>query len=200
MGIIAVNYNMTSKTIIFLSLFSLCLSSLEAIEIKVATYKGNVTIYEINSFEKIIDLKSKIENLQKFKISDQELYLKTLRLDNDKRIDHYEIKTESNLTLYVISPDDNDGDKWKNETEELFGSLKGNPFSQPKHQIKITVEDKKKINVLFPGEVGSFYSLERSENMKSWFAPRILIIGNGGTIKHTQQTSKKHYFWRAKKI
>ena len=94
MCIIAVNYNMTFKTIIFLSLFSLCLSSLEAIEIKVATYKGNVTIYEINSFEKIIDLKSKIENLQKFKISDQELYLNTLRLDNDKRIDHYEIKTE----------------------------------------------------------------------------------------------------------
>ena len=26
--------------------------------------------------------------------------------------------------------------------------------------------------------------------MKSWFAPRILIIGNGGTIKHTQQISK----------
>jgi len=200
MCIIAVNYNMRFNTNIFIGYFFLCLSSLEAMQIKVATYKGNVTTYEINSFEKIIDLKSKIENLQKIEISDQELYLKTLRLDNDKRIDHYVLNEEPTFTLYVIAPDDDDGDKWKNETEELFGSLKDNPFSKPKHQIKIRWTETKQIEVLFPGEAGSFYSLERSANMKSWFAPRILIIGNGGTLKYTDQGSRKTYFWRAKKI
>ena len=191
---------MILKTNTFFGLLILCLSSSEAIEIKVATYKEKVATYEINSSEKIIDLKTKIEITQDIEIQDQELYLNTIRLDNEKRIDHYVVNEGVTFTLYVIAPDDDDGDKWKNDTEELFGSLKDNPFSQPKHQIKIRWTETKQIEVLFPGEAGSFYSLERSANMKSWFAPRILIIGNGGTLKYTDQGSRKVYFWRAKKI
>ena len=168
-------------------------------QIKVATYKGNVTTYEINSFEKIIDLKSKIENLQKIEISDQELYLKTLRLDNDKRIDHYVLNEEPTFTFMLSHPMMTMATNGKTKPKK-FGSLKDNPFSKPKHQIKIRWTETKQIEVLFPGEAGSFYGLERSANMKSWFAPRILIIGNGGTLKYTDQGSRKTYFWRAKKI
>ena len=191
---------MILKTNTFLGLLILCLSSSEAIEIKVATYKEKVANYEINSSEKIIDLKTKIEITQDIEIQDQELYLNTIRLDNEKRIDDYAVNEGATFTLYVIAPDVDVGDKWKNDTEELFGSLKDSPFSQPKHQIKIRRTETKKIEVLFPGEAGSFYSLERSANMKNWFAPRILIIGNGGTLKYTDQGSRKVYFWRAKKI
>ena len=107
---------MILKTNTFFGLLILCLSSSEAIEIKVATYKEKVATYEINSSEKIIDLKTKIEITQDIEIQDQELYLNTIRLDNEKRIDHYVVNEGATFTLYVIAPDDDDGDKWKNDT------------------------------------------------------------------------------------
>ena len=89
---------MILKTNTFFGLLILCLSSSEALEIKVATYKEKVANYEINSTEKIIDLKTKIEITQDIDIQDQELYLNTIRLDNEKRIDHYVVNEGATFT------------------------------------------------------------------------------------------------------
>ena len=66
---------MILKTNTFFGLLILCLSSSEAIEIKVATYKEKVATYEINSSEKIIDLKTKIKKVEKLSINNNKIQI-----------------------------------------------------------------------------------------------------------------------------
>ena len=170
------------------------------IEVSVLTLDSKALRFSVSQSDKIDDLKTKIENSQDIKVDDQRLYFGNQLLDNFKTFNDYKIVEGASVLLFVTSPEDIDGDNWENETEDQFDSSKEDPFSVPKHQIKINLSEPGKVIVMFPGEKGSFYSLEKSSNLTGWFAPRILLIGNGKTFQFSHSISDGTFFWRAKKI
>ncbi len=191
---------MPNKVLAKLSLALILFGNAYGIEVTVQPLDGKALRFNVRQSDKIDDLKAKIENSQDVEVDDQRLYFENQLLDNFKTFNDYEIIEGSTVLLFVTSPEDNDGDNWENETEDQFDSSKEDPFSVPKHQIKIRLSEPGKINVMFPGEKGSFYSLERSQNLVGWFAPRILLIGNGKTFQFSHSISDGTFFWRARKI
>jgi len=187
-----------SLTTLFISL--IFFSKASGIEVSVQPLNGKSIRLDMRSTDKINDLKTEIEKSQDIEADDQLLYFNYQRLENSKTLSDYKIIEGSSVLLFVISPDDDDGDNWENETEDLFDSSREDPFSVPKHQIKIKASEPGKVIVMFPGEKGSYYSLERSQNLVGWFAPRILLIGNGKTFQFSHSISNGTFFWRARKI
>ena len=170
------------------------------IEVSVLPLDGKGLGFSVRPSDKIDDLKTKIENSQNIEVDDQRLYFENQLLDNFKTFNDYNIVDGSSVLLFVTSPEDIDGDNWENETEDQFDSSKEDPFSVPKHQIKIKLSEPGKVIVMFPGEKGSFYSLEKSRTLIGWFAPRILLIGNGKTFQFSHSISDEKFFWRARKM
>ena len=191
---------MLSRCLATLSLSLILFGNASGIEVYVQPLDGKSLRLSLKPSDKIDDLKTKIENSQSIEADDQLLYFEHQLLDNFKTLNDYKIVEGSTVLLFVTSPEDNDGDNWENETEDLFDSSKEDPFSVPKHQIKIKSSEPGKVIVMFPGEKGSFYSLERSSNLVGWFAPRILLIGNGKTFQFSHSISDGTFFWRARKI
>ena len=191
---------MLSKRLTTLFISLIVFGNASGIEISVRPLDGKELRFDVIPTDKIDDLKVKIKNSQDVEVDDQRLYFENQLLNNFKTFNDYEIIEGSTVLLFVTSPEDNDGDNWENETEDQFDSSKEDPFSVPKHQIKIKSPEPGKIIVMFPGEKGSFYSLERSQNLVGWFAPRILLIGNGKTFQFSHSISDGTFFWRARKI
>ena len=191
---------MLSKRLTTLFISLIVFGNASGIEVSVRPLDGKDLRFDVNQTDTINELKAKIEKSQDIETDDQRLYFNYQRLEGSKTLNDYKIIEGSSILLFVISPEDDDGDNWENETEDLFDSSKDDPFSVPKHQIKIKASEPGKIIVMFPGEKGSFYSLERSQNMIGWFAPRILLIGNGKTFQFSHSISTGTFFWRARKI
>jgi hypothetical protein len=190
---------MLSKSLATLSLSLILIGNASGIEVYVQPLDGKAIQFDVKPSDEIDALKTKIENSQSIEIDDQLLYFENQLLDNFKTFNDYKIVDGSTVLLFATSPEDNDGDNWENETEDLFDSSKEDPFSAPKHQIKIKLSEPGKVIVMFPGEKGSFYSLERSRNLVGWFAPRILLIGNGKTFQFSHSISDGTFFWRVRK-
>ena len=191
---------MLSKSLATLSLSLILIGNASGIEVYVQPLDGKTIQFDVKPSDEIDALKTKIENSQSIEIDDQLLYFENQLLDNFKTFNDYNIVDGSSVLLFVTSPEDIDGDNWENETEDQFDSLKEDPFSVPKHQIKIKLSEPGKVIVMFPGEKGSFYSLEKSRTLIGWFAPRILLIGNGKTFQFSHSISDEKFFWRARKM
>ena len=191
---------MLSKSLATLSLSLILIGNASGIEVYVQPLDGKAIQFDVKPSDEIDALKTKIENSQSIEIDDQLLYFENQLLDNFKTFNDYNIVDGSSVLLFATSPEDIDGDNWENETEDQFDSLKEDPFSVPKHQIKIKLSEPGKVIVMFPGEKGSFYSLEKSRTLIGWFAPRILLIGNGKIFQFSHSISDGTFFWRARKI
>ena len=191
---------MLSKSLATLSLSLILIGNASGIEVYVQPLDGKTIQFDVKPSDEIDALKTKIENSQSIEIDDQLLYFENQLLDNFKTFNDYNIVDGSSVLLFATSPEDIDGDNWENETEDQFDSLKEDPFSVPKHQIKIKLSEPGKVIVMFPGEKGSFYSLEKSRTLIGWFAPRILLIGNGKIFQFSHSISDEKFFWRARKM
>ncbi|MDB4712146.1 leucine-rich repeat domain-containing protein [Verrucomicrobiales bacterium] len=91
---------------------------------------------------------------------------------------------------------DTDKDGWKDETEVLFGSSPDNAKSVPAFKLKMNVLEGDQLELLFPGEEGARYSVQTSDDMKTWLSLEKLIIGQGDTISERFSISGGLGFYR----
>jgi len=77
---------------------------------------------------------------------------------------------------------DTDKDGWKDETEVLFGSSPDDSNSVPVFELKLNVLQGDQLELLFPGEKGTRYVVQASDDMKTWMTLTKLIIGQGKTV------------------
>ena len=91
---------------------------------------------------------------------------------------------------------DTDKDGWKDETEVLFGSSPDNAKSVPAFKLKMNVLGGDQLELLFPGEEGDRYSVQTSDDMKTWLSLEKLIIGQGDTISERFSISGGLGFYR----
>ena len=91
---------------------------------------------------------------------------------------------------------DTDKDGWKDETEVLFGSSPDNAKSVPAFKLKMNVLGGDQLELLFPGKEGARYSVQTSDDMKTWLSLEKLIIGQGDTISERFSISGGLGFYR----
>ena len=120
--------------------------------------------------------------------------------DNDGVNDKDEIDSGTN----PIIPDDffvndNDRDGWNDETEIRFGSNPENASSTPEFKLKIEVNDNNEMELLFPGAKDETYEIQLSDDLQNWMSLKILIIGNGETIRNSFPLSNNSQFYRIKR-
>ena len=98
----------------------------------------------------------------------------------------------------IIDPfiGDTDKDGWKDETEVLFGSSPDNAKSVPAFKLKLNVLEGNQLELLFPGEKGTRYVVQTSDDMKTWVTLIKLIIGQGNTISERFSISGGLGFYR----
>ncbi len=115
-------------------------------------------------------------------------------------------KEESDSGTNPLIPDvnfigDTDQDGWKDEVEVLFGSSPDNAKSVPAFKLKVNVLEGNQIELLFPGEKGVSYSVQTSDDMKTWLSLEKMIIGQGDTVKEIFSISRDNsgYYWRVRK-
>ena len=75
-----------------------------------------------------------------------------------------------------------DKDGWKDETEVLFGSSPDDAKSVPAFKLELNVLEGDQLELLFPGEKGTRYVVQTSDDMKTWVTLTKLIIGQGKTV------------------
>ena len=75
---------------------------------------------------------------------------------------------------------DTDGDGYADSCEVLFRSSPNNAESVPAFKIKMNVLEGDQFELLFPGEKGVLYSVQTSNDMKTWLSLEKLIIGQIG--------------------
>ena len=109
-------------TTLFISLF--VFGNASGIEVSVRPLDGKDLRFDVNQTDTINELKAKIEKSQDIETDDQRLYFNYQRLEGSKTLNDYKIIEGSSILLFVISPEDDDGDNWENETEDLFDSSK----------------------------------------------------------------------------
>ncbi|MBT7983757.1 MAG: cadherin repeat domain-containing protein [Akkermansiaceae bacterium] len=96
---------------------------------------------------------------------------------------------------------DTDDDGYTDSCEILFKSSPNNTKSVPAFQIKMNVLEVNQFELLFPGKKGVLYSVQTSDDMKTWLSLEKLIIGQGDTIQEIfsfPQGNSGHY-WRVRK-
>ena len=91
---------------------------------------------------------------------------------------------------------DKDKDGWKDATEVLFGSSPDNAKSVPEFRLKTNVVEGGQLEVLFPGEKATRYTIQLSSDMKDWVSLKKLIIGQGDTVQEMFQISGDFGFFR----
>ena len=91
---------------------------------------------------------------------------------------------------------DTDKDGWKDETEVLFGSSPDNAKSVPAFKLELNVLEGDQLELLFPGEKGTRYVVQTSDDMKTWVTLTKLIIGQGNTISERFSISEGLGFYR----
>ena len=96
---------------------------------------------------------------------------------------------------------DTDGDGYADSCEVLFRSSPNNAESVPAFKIKMNVLEGDQFELLFPGEKGVLYSVQTSNDMKTWLSLEKLIIGQGDTIQEIFSISRANsgYYWRVRK-
>ena len=96
---------------------------------------------------------------------------------------------------------DTDGDGYADSCEVLFRSSPNNAESVPAFKIKMNVLEGDQFELLFPGEKGVLYSVQTSDDMKTWLSLEKLIIGQGDTIQEIFSISRGNsgYYWRVRK-
>ena len=96
---------------------------------------------------------------------------------------------------------DTDGDGYADRCEILFRSSPNNAKSVPAFKIKMNVLEVDQFELLFPGEKGVLYSVQISDDMKTWLSLEKLIIGQGDTIQEIFSISRANsgYYWRVRK-
>jgi len=96
---------------------------------------------------------------------------------------------------------DTDEDKYADSCEVLFKSLPNNAESVPAFKIKINILKVDQFELLFPGKKGVLYSVQTSDDMKTWLSLEKLIIGQGDPIQEIFSISRSNsgYYWRVKK-
>ena len=91
---------------------------------------------------------------------------------------------------------DTDKDGWKDETEVLFGSSPDNAKSVPAFKLELNVLEGDQLELLFPGEKGTRYVVQTSDDMKTWLTLTKLIIGQGKTVSERFSISGGLGFYR----
>jgi hypothetical protein len=96
---------------------------------------------------------------------------------------------------------DTDDDGYTDSCEILFRSSPNNTKSVPAFKIKMNVLEVDQFELLFPGKKGVLYSVQTSDDMKTWLSLEKLIIGQGDPVQEIfsfPQDNSGHY-WRVKK-
>ena len=91
----------------------------------------------------------------------------------------------SKFVSVVLGSTDTDDDGWDDETEALFGSSPDNDESTPAFEIKINNVDSEEAEIMFPGEKGTTYALQKSSDLENWVTLKKLIIGQGTAVRET---------------
>ncbi|MDE0571288.1 MAG: hypothetical protein OSB44_11440, partial [Verrucomicrobiales bacterium] len=96
---------------------------------------------------------------------------------------------------------DTDGDGYADDCEILFRSSPNNAESVPAFKIKMNVLEGNRLELLFPGEKRTLYSVQTSDDMKIWLSLEKLIIGQGDTVQEIFSISRANsgYYWRVRK-
>ncbi|MGB1761520.1 MAG: InlB B-repeat-containing protein, partial [Verrucomicrobiales bacterium] len=92
--------------------------------------------------------------------------------------------------------EDKDKDGWKDEVEILFGSSPDSSKSVPEFRLKTNILESGQLELLFPGEKATRYTIQTSADMKDWVSLEKLIIGQGDTIRERFQVSGDVGFFR----
>jgi hypothetical protein len=136
-------------------------------------------------------------------LTDQAIITVNLNDDREEDADGDGLTEAQEEDIYGTSDTnvDTDGDGYADDCEILFRSSPNNAKNVPAFKIKMNVLEGNRLELLFPGEKRTLYSVQTSDDMKIWLSLEKLIIGQGGTVQEIFSISRANsgYYWRVRK-
>ena len=136
-------------------------------------------------------------------LTDQAIITVNLNDDREEDADGDGLTEAQEEDIYGTSDTnaDTDGDGYADDCEILFRSSPNNAESVPAFNVKMNVLEGDQFELLFPGKKGTLYSVQTSNDMKTWLSLEKLIIGQGDTVQEIFSISQANseYYWRVKK-